>query len=220
MQLGNIPTKAQAEEFLREAAARNPGPWEAHSKYVGKAAAALIKAIPGQLAGMDSSVAYILGILHDIGRRAGVTGMRHVIDGYYFLQSKGFDGAARICLTHSYPIKLVASGSADWDGTQEEYEFVQAYLDSVEYCRYDRLIQLCDTLTMASGYCLIEKRMVDVARRYGVNEYTVPKWESIFEIKHEFERILGKPVYSILPGVVENTFGSATETWARKTEDD
>jgi hypothetical protein len=204
--IGQIPSFAQAESFLKQAEARNPGPWVMHSKYAAQAA----RAIAGQVPGLDLQAAYILGLLHDIGRREGVTGMRHVIDGYLFLQEQGYTGAARICLTHSYPVKVVASGSAEWDGTPEEYDFVQAYLDGIEYSPYDRLIQLCDAVSMPSGYCLIEKRMVDVALRYGINNYTISKWQGFFEVKEEFERLMGCSVYSVLPGVVENTFGSTT----------
>ena len=205
MHLGPIPSRYQAEALLQEAAGRNPGAWVAHSWLVAQAAEIIAACIPG----LDSESAYTLGLLHDIGRREGIGGMRHVIDGYRFLMAGGFDGAARICLTHSYPIKNAASGSAVWDGTQEEFAFVQAYLDGIEYDLYDRLIQLCDGTTMATGYCLIEKRMVDVALRYGINEHSVSKWHAFLEVKEEFDRLAGKPVYSLLPGIVEHTFGFA-----------
>jgi len=205
MPLGPIPSRYQAEAFLQEAAVRNPGPWVAHSRLVAQAAETIAGCIPG----LDPQSAYNLGLLHDIGRREGIGGMRHVIDGYRFLMAGGFDGAARICLTHSYPIKNAASGSAVWDGTQEEYAFVEAYLDGIDYNLYDSLIQLCDGLTMATGYCLIEKRMVDVALRYGINEHSISKWRAFLEVKDEFDRLAGKPVYSLLPGIVEHTFGFA-----------
>ena len=205
MPLGQIPTRIQAEAFLQEAAGRNPGPWVAHSRLVAQAA----ETVAGSIPSLDPEYAYTLGLLHDIGRREGVAGMRHVIDGYRFLMAEGFDGAARVCLTHSYPVKNVAAGSAVWDGTREEYAFVQAYLEGIEYHLYDRLIQLCDGLTMASGYCLIEKRMVDVALRYGVNEHSVSKWRAFLEVKEEFDRLAGRPVYSMLPGIVQHTFGFA-----------
>ena len=52
----------------------------------------------------------------------------------------------------------------------------------------------------------MEKRMMDVALRYGVNEYSVRKWRRTFEIRDDFEERMGCTVYSLLPGVVENTF--------------
>jgi hypothetical protein len=200
---GKIPSRAQAEVFLQEAEQRNPGPWTAHSRLAAQAA----ETIAARIVSLDPGAAYVLGLLHDIGRREGVTGMRHVVDGYRFLVAAGYDAAARVCLTHSYPLKNVASGSAVWDGTPEEYHFVQAYLDGIEYNLYDRLIQLCDGVTMATGYCLIEKRMVDVALRYGVNQHSVAKWHAFLEVKDELDRLAGCPVYSLLPGIVEHTFG-------------
>jgi len=197
-----IPSIPEAEELLREAQSLNPGPWEAHSRYVAQAA----QAIAQHLDGVDPQAAYILGCLHDIGRRYGVTGMRHVIDGYRFLRSKGFEDAARISLTHSYPLKTVASGSAKWDGSAEEYEFVQSYLDGIEYDPYDRLIQLCDSLAMPTGFCLLEQRFVDVALRYGYNPMATQKWKAYIQIKDDYERQIGRSVYSLLPGVIENTF--------------
>lgn len=41
----------------------------------------------------------------------------------------------------------------------------------------------------------------------GINEYTTLKWKATFEIKEYFELKMGKSIYSILPEVVENTFG-------------
>ncbi len=35
----------------------------------------------------------------------------------------------------------------------------------------------------------------------------VEKWKGIFSIKTHFEEKIGCSIYSILPGVVENTFG-------------
>lgn len=48
------------------------------------------------------NTAFVLGMLHDIGRRVGKTDMRHALDGYYFALEKGYDMLAKICLTHSF----------------------------------------------------------------------------------------------------------------------
>lgn len=198
-----IPTLPQAESILLEAQQLNPGPWVEHSRQVAAAASAIAACIPQ----LDPQAAHILGLLHDIGRRAGVTGMRHVVDGYRYLDSLGFSHAARICMTHSYPVKNADYGSTAWDGTQAEFDFVQAYLDGIEYDDYDRLIQLCDSIVQPSGPCLMEKRLVDVVMRYGFNERTLGKWKAFFEIQARFEAAIGKSIYSVLPGVIENTFG-------------
>jgi len=196
-------TLQEAKILLEEARKLNPGPWVDHSNYVGKAA----KLIAQNCDGIDPDKALIFGMLHDIGRRFGVTGMRHILDGYNFLIEKGFYQAAKVCITHSFDCKDIKSAFGKWDCTEEEYNFVKQYLENANYDDYDRLIQLCDALAFINGYYLIEKRMVEAALRHGINEYTTLKWKATFEIKEYFEKKMGKSVYSILPGVVENTFG-------------
>lgn len=198
-----LPSLEEAEAILEEGRKLNPGPWVEHSIYVGRAAWQIAQHCPN----LDSTIAFVCGILHDIGRRFGVTGMRHAIDGYNFLTEKGYDLPARICITHSFPLKNVNAVFGKWDCSDDELRFVRQYLESIKLDDYDRLIQLCDALALPDGFCLMEKRMIDVALRHGVNEYTVPKWEATFEILKYFEDCMGKSLYSVLPGVVKNTFG-------------
>lgn len=200
----SIPSHAQAEQILLESESANPGPWVAHSRSAARAAEAIAMHVPG----MDSGAAYIMGLLHDIGRRAGVSDMRHIIDGYRWLVSTGFADCARISLTHSFPLKDVRTMRYNWDGSTEDMDFIGRFLDGITYTPYDRLIQLCDALSLPNGNCLIEKRMIDVALRRGINEYTLPKWRAFFDIQHEFEAQMGQSIYAVLPGVVENTFAA------------
>ena len=96
-----LPT---AEEVLKEleiAGEINPGPWTKHSINVGVAARNIAQKIPD----MDEEKAYIVGLLHDIGRRCKfgfVDIPTHVYEGYKYCMEKGWDEAARICMTHSY----------------------------------------------------------------------------------------------------------------------
>ncbi|HAL16403.1 MAG TPA: phosphohydrolase [Anaerolineaceae bacterium] len=199
----NIPSLEQAEVLLNEAQELHPGPWVQHSFFVGKAAEAIAEQHPK----LDSQTAFILGYLHDIGRRAGVADMRHTLDGYYFLMEKGFDTAARICITHVFPVKHLNSVAGKWDCTKQELDFLDEYLSKIEFDEYDRLIQLCDAIALPTGYCLIEKRLMDVALRHGVNEFSVPRWKAFLEIQKEIESAIGQSIYKALNGVVENTFG-------------
>jgi HD superfamily phosphohydrolase YqeK len=105
-----------ADEMLCEAAQMNPGPWVMHSQYVGLAARNIAQSCPH----LDGNKAYAFGILHDIGRRYGITNMRHVIDGYRFCLEKGFSDAAKICLTHSFPYKDIKEAFGKWDCTDTE----------------------------------------------------------------------------------------------------
>lgn len=72
-----IPTIEEAENELEIAENMNPGPWVKHSINVGIAARNIAERIPG----MDATKAYIVGCLHDIGRRAGIINIpQHVYE--------------------------------------------------------------------------------------------------------------------------------------------
>lgn len=198
-----LPTRVQAHAMLANAAALNPGPWERHSLVTARVAEAIARAHPD----LDPEDAYVMGALHDIGRREGITSMHHIIAGYRYLTALGYDEVARISLTHSFPVKNIHAAAGRWDATPEEQDEVRRYLIGIEYTPYDRLIQLCDALSLPSGPCLMEKRMVDVVRRYGFNDWTLGKWEAYDDLLSTFEAEVGGSIYALLPGVVENTFG-------------
>lgn len=199
----DIPSLEEAKLILKEAEALNPGPWVEHSLHVGKAAE-LIAKMDKEL---DSNIALILGMLHDIGRRFGVTNERHSLDGYKFAMENGHALLARISITHAYLCKNVDDICGKKDCTVEERNFIKEYLDNIEFSPYDKLIQLCDALALPSGFCLLEKRMLDVVMRYGFNEFTIEKWKATFELQRYFEERIGASIYSILPNVKQITFG-------------
>jgi len=100
-------------------------------------------------------------------------------------------------------LKNLDSYSGNKDCNDEEINFIKEYIAGINYSVYDELIQLCDALTTPKGFCLLEKRLVDVALRYGVNELTILKWKATFEIKGKFEDVIGRSIYELLPGVEE-----------------
>jgi len=197
-----VPSIEEAKRLLSEAGKLNPGPWVNHSIYTADAA----RNIASYHRELDPEIAYVLGYLHDIGRRYGISHLRHIIDGYNFLSQKGYEDCAKICLTHSFPLKNLDSYSGNNDCTNEEFNFIKEYIAGVIYSAYDELIQLCDALTTPSGFCLLEKRLVDVALRYGINDLTVSKWKATFQIKEKFEAEIGILLYNLLPGIKETTF--------------
>ena len=189
-----LPTILVAEKLLNEAEKLNPGAWIGHSK----TAALCAKTIAEHCDNLDADTAYVLGLLHDIGRCEGVTDMRHIIDGYNYMTSLGYDDCARICLTHSFPYKDIRSYNGQNDCTTEEAEFIKSFLDSTEYDDYDRLIQLCDALALPIGATYIEKRLVDVVIRRGFNDLTIPKWKAFLELKDYFDKKTGTDIYNLI----------------------
>ena len=198
-----IPSLEEAQRLLAEAEILNPGPWIAHSIYVAEAAKHIADLHPN----LDGDVAYILGYLHDIGRREGITDLRHILDGYKFLHNLGYIYSARICMTHSFIVQDLKYMAGRLDCTEEEIDFISDYISKITFDEYDRLIQLCDALALPSGFTLIEKRLIDVGIRRGVNNFAIPRWKAYLDLEKYFSRQIGRPIYSVLPNVVENTFG-------------
>ena len=194
-----LPDLKTAQAELELAGTLNPGPWTKHSENVGLAARNIAEKVPG----MDPNRAQILGILHDIGRRVGgVSIPRHIVEGYRYCMARGWEEAARVCMTHSYPLM---AGEWDRDPEDPEEALIQDYIASCQADDYDRLIQLCDGLAVDYGFCILEKRLVDVVRRYGIEDNTLDRWNAFFAIKEGFEARIGASVYQCLPDIGRTT---------------
>lgn len=139
--------------------------------------------------------------MHDIGRRNGVTAVRHIIDGYDYTAAKGWDEIARVCLTHSFPVKDIEADIGKKDITAEQYTFIENFLHTIQYDDYDKLIVLCDALADANSFCILEKRFIDTTRRYGIYPFSVDRWNSTYQYKAYFEQKIGKSIYTLLPGI-------------------
>ena len=194
-------TIMEGEKELEIAVQMNPGPWEQHSRSVANNA----RLIAQYVAGMDAEKAFVMGLLHDIGRRAGVTGIMHIFDGYDYMMAMGQEELARICLTHSFPIKDVSTFIGKYDCTQEQLDFLAEYLKKTELNDYDILIQLCDAISLPGGACIMEKRFVDVALRHGLPPFTVAKWKAFMSTKKHFDDLCGCNIYELLPNILENS---------------
>lgn len=193
-----LPTREKAEELLIEAEKCNPGPWGNHSRVVARCA----ERIAQECGDLDSDKAYIVGLLHDIGRKFGVRHLGHVSDGYSYMMSLGYDEVAQICLTHSFNSQKLDDYIGRFDTTEEELKIIQGALEKVVMDEYDKLIQLCDSIAGAEGVLKIEERMNDVKRRYG--SYPKEKWDNNLRLKQYFEEKMGKDIYSVVEKEIES----------------
>lgn len=194
-----LPDKERAMAELKKAEELNPGPWIKHSENTGIAARNIAALVPG----MDAEKAHILGILHDIGRRVGIVGIpQHVYEGYLYCMENGWEEAAKICMTHSYPLM---KKEFDYEPASAEEKEIKQYILTCKCDDYDLLIQLCDSLATDYGFCILEKRFVDVVRRYGFWENTVERWNATFAIKEYFEDKMERSIYDVLPDIGRTT---------------
>ena len=146
--------------------------------------------------GMDADRAYILGLLHDIGRKFGIRHLGHVSDGYSYMMSLGYNEVAKICLTHSFNNQTIDEYIGKFDTSAKELELIKRELKLVKLDDYDRLIQLCDALAGTECVLDIVERMNDVKQRYG--SYPRAKWEANIKLKDYFEQKMGQDIYRVV----------------------
>ena len=77
-----LPTRKEAIELLKDGLVSNPGPWGKHCL----TAAHCAERIASKCGDIDSEKAYVLGLLHDIGRKFGVRHLGHVSDGFIYMK--------------------------------------------------------------------------------------------------------------------------------------
>ena len=186
-----LPTREEAIALVKDGLQSNPGPWGKHCL----TAAHCAEKIASACGDMDFEKAYILGLLHDIGRKYGVRHLGHVSDGFSYMTRLGYDEVAKVCLTHSFNNHTVDEYIGKFDTSDEELELIKTELAKATYDEYDWLIQLCDSLAGADGVLDIEERMGDVKRRYG--SYPQAKWDSNINLMHYFEKKMGENIYVV-----------------------
>lgn len=198
----------RAEYELNKAYKSNPTPWAEHSRYVAKAARIIASEYNKKSTDkkLDEDNSYIFGLLHDIGRYTGISVERHLIDGYKYCINYGWEKMAQICITHAFMIPDVNTAIGTFDMPEEDFNFIKNFVTNAVYDDYDLLIQLCDSLALPSGFCLLEKRFIDVALRYGTFPQSALRWKRVFEIKAYFESVIGTSIYNLLPNIKDNIF--------------
>ena len=191
------PSRKEAEELLAKAAERRPGGWVKHSEVTVRVAEKIAKA-----AKMDADKAYVLGLLHDVGRCKDM-GIRHITEGYRILKHHGWSDAARIALTHSFftdlmPDEEYAMSEAD---SEQDEKLMKEFSDKLRsseivYDDYDYLIMLADCLSLMRGVVTLNDRFTDLMVRHNFPDIR-NRIIKIWQIKERFDEKIGGDIYDL-----------------------
>lgn len=196
------PTIEQARLLLQQGASElvckyglDPAPYFFHSEMVAEHAQKIAAKTPY----LNSEKAYVLGLLHDYGRKEheGKTGVFHARVGYEEMMFLGYPDVARICLTHTF-------SNIDFDIDTfgypiEDLKWVKEKLKNIQYDDYDRLIQLADKFSNGTNVMSLDARIEDITTRYHLNPDQRQRLiDESFPLKHYFDNLCGQDVYSIL----------------------
>ena len=152
-------------------------------------------------AGLDLNKAFLLGLMHDIGKFFVDKSekYKHPRVGYQLLKGK-YPDIARICLTHPFvDFNLGEYIVAYCWQDHEESEKIQKFLTREKTDEYVKLIQLCDKLSSACGYVTLEAKFDWYKSRYEIDEESFQlNLKKLNEIKAQFEKVTGKPIYDLI----------------------
>ena len=167
-----------------------------HSAMVAVCAEMIASRIPE----IDGQKAYIMGLFHDYGKLTydyERSDKFHGLEGYKVLNKLGYDELARICLTHTfYEQELNIKEYASYNPS--EMRKCRKLLQEVAFDDYDRLIQLCDRLSIGVNYNLKERM------KYLQNTYKIPtvqlkkKYREALKLKSYFDSKCGCDIYKLL----------------------
>lgn len=170
--------------------------WIEHSICVGNSAARIAEKL-----GLDVEKAKVCGYIHDIGKGTA-TFENHPMQGYKYLKDLGYDDEyATICLTHSYlngDINCVAT-----EMHSKDIAFIEEFIKNHKYTIYDKLIILCDLISINVNVTL-EKRLIDIYDRRGIHKNTIYNLREAQKLKKEFDEMLGVNLYKLFPEISEN----------------
>ena len=188
-----IPSREEAEAILAAALKKNPGKWGAHSRYAAVSAEAI-----GRAAGLDPDRCFVSGLLHDIGRFKGKVQLAHIYHGWKYMNECGYPLIGRICLTHSFALQKLSAYGGEFDLPAEQIEEMRTALESIVYDDYDRLIQLCDNISGASGIMRMEDRIAEIYSRY--HHIPEDKRNSTVALADYFNKKTGSDIYLLSCG--------------------
>lgn len=150
----------------------NTSSWITHSLNVGITASVLATGLQN----VEPKKAFVLGILHDIGRKFK-TDMQHTIFGYEYLVNKGYTSEAKVCLTHSHihgercannepavPGWSCENGVSTWDESVETDDLTK-FLKTTTYNSYDSILNIADLMATDSAILPVYDRIQEIKSR-------------------------------------------------------
>lgn len=160
---------------------------------------ARFSALLAEAFGIDAEKAYILGLLHDYGKRNNEfeSNIFHGLEGYREMMRMGYDEVARICLTHTF---------RDKDFSNEEYNYPDQWLNEsrnllqqYDYDDYDLIVQYADLFFEGLNIVKLDDRIAAIAARYKISPQQLKNLsDSAFNLKKQIDFRCGCDSYQIL----------------------
>lgn len=199
----------EAEEIIKKEEkyalenGRPQGTWHTYYDHIYNVAK-VCKIIASRTKHLDPEKAFMIGLLHDIGKmKETYTGEFHGIAGYNMIINKDPD-IAKGCLLHSF----VSDEIYDFEkckkfqrvNDRKQYDFILEYLSKNPMNDYDILLQMADSIGDYRGFISIEDRIDDFLERHNILEkkFSENILKPRIDNKKYFDKLIGQDVYEVL----------------------
>ena len=197
-------TLSDAQRYIEEiksydiSKGRDPKTWFMYHNHI-YGSAYMAKELAKRTNTVDPDRAFILGLMHDIGRlHEEHEKTFHGLIGYKKFINIDKD-VARISLTHMFPWNKIY----DYEhvkylffGRQDEYEFTKSFINNTELTETDKLIQISDSIANAFGFVTIEQRNEEYAKRHG-HSIPIEALKDMLSLKKHYDEKLGFDIYNL-----------------------
>ena len=204
-------TLSDAERYIEEiksydiSKGRDPKTWFMYHNHI-YGSAYMAKKIAERTGAVNPDKAFILALLHDVGRlHEEHEKTFHGLIGYRKFKDIDED-VARISLTHMFPWNKVYDYECVkhlFFGKKDEYEFTKNYMKNNELTETDKLIQLSDSIANAFGFVTIEQRNDEYAKRHG-HPIPIEALKDMLSLKKHYDEKLGVDIYSLFDEIPQN----------------
>ena len=178
---------------------RDPSTWFMYHNHV-YGVANVSKLIASRLDGISPERAFVLGLLHDVGRITERHEQRfHGVLGYEYLKDIDKE-AARISMTHMFPLSYIDDYECvekSFFGKKEDYDFVKQFLQDNPINQTDKIVQISDALANAYGVVTIQERNEEYMKRHkcSISEKIL---NNMCALKTQFDDLLGADLYDLM----------------------
>ena len=167
-----------------------------HTKGIAESCEKIAKLMPD----MNSEKAYVLGLLHDYGKKypEKETGVFHGRRGYDEMMSMGYPDVAEICLTHTFYAPNFSFDSFP-SYTLDDLVWAKNKMANITFNDYDLLVQLCDMFFEGLNKVRIEDRFQGIIKRYNLQFTDIENsYNHALENKKYFESKIHTDIYNLL----------------------
>lgn len=162
--------------------------------------AEIAKRIAQKTPNLDPEKAFVLGLLHDVGKiHQQIEGRFHGVVGFEMMMKQGAEDVALSSLLHTFPFNRLPEYdkvSNTFLGHIEDYEKTLDFAQHKKLDDYDLLVQMADSVVDLRGFVTLEQRAEEAERAHNIKISDEEK-QARHELKEYWDKKIHDDIYNL-----------------------